>query len=185
MKNLSGIFLKSFAFFTALFLIPQLLTRIFSPVYIHGAIYPTLEYVLISRLIIGFISAVVATLIQFLYVRRQARKNNLNYDTLDYGVHQTLEIEVAKPSSSIIEALKNHLPTRWEITDQDSTKGLLKFKVFHRWQIPYDLVTVQLLTSDPQRTFVKVESKMNTFLKLLDNGNNLSNVQQVRRILSQ
>jgi hypothetical protein len=44
---------------------------------------------------------------------------------------------------------------------------------------------VQLLTSDPQRTFVKVESKMNTFLKLLDNGNNLSNVQQVRRILSQ
>ncbi len=185
MKNLFGIFLKAFAFFLILFTLPQLIKFFFYPMYIHGRIWPPMDYILLSGLITGGIPAILIVLTQVVLINRAARKNNLDSSDIDYGMHQTMELEIAQPSLSVFESLKNKLLfNNWKIAYQDEAKGVLQFKVSHKWQIPDDIVTIQLQASDVQRTIVKVDSRLDYWLKISDNGSNFRNVQQVRQVLS-
>jgi hypothetical protein len=124
-------------------------------------------------------------LAQAIYINRAARKNNVDSRDINYGIHQTLELEIGEPSLSVFEHLKNNLTSNnWEIAYQDEAKGFLQFKVAHKWQIPNDIVTIQLQPSDVQRTLVKVDSRLDFWLKISDNGSNFRNIQQVRQVLS-
>ncbi|MCC6283635.1 MAG: hypothetical protein IT262_23725 [Saprospiraceae bacterium] len=185
MKNLTGIFLKAFAFFFIIFTIPKLVEYFFYPMYIRGRIWPPMDHIFLSGLITGGIPAILVVLVQVIYINRAARKYNVDSGDINYGMHQTMELEIEEPSLSVFENLKNNLPSKnWEIAHLDETKGVLRFKVSHKWQIPDDVVTIQLQPSGVNRTLVKVESNLDYWLRMSDNGNNFRNIQQVRQVLS-
>lgn len=186
MKNLFNVFWKAFAFFYLLIIFPKLILHFFSPMYIRGKIWPSLDSILLFGIAWAIPVAVVITLIQVWYVRNWARKNNIPFRTLDYGAHQQLEMEIPEPSLAVFSDLKGRLSnSRWKITYQDEQKGILKFKISYNWQMADDVVTIRLESVQPQKTIVKVDSRMNSLWAIVDSAHNLKNVQQVRQALSQ
>lgn len=185
MKNLTGIFLKAFAFFFILFTIPSLIEYYFYPIYIRGTIWPPLNRIFLSGLITSGIPAILVVLAQAIYINRAARKNNVDFRDINYGIHQTVELDIKEPLLSVFERLKNNLVSKnWKITYQDEAKGVLHFEVSHKWQIPNDIVTIQLQPLDVHRTLVKVDSNLHFWLQISDNGSNFRNIQQVRQVLN-
>jgi hypothetical protein len=185
MKNLTSIFLKAFAFFFIIFTIPKLIEYFFFPMYIRGRIWPPMDHIFLSGLITSGIPAILVVLIQVIYINKAARKHHVDSRDINYGMHQTMELEIEEPSLSVFETLKNNLPSKnWEIAYLDEAKGILQFKVSHKWQIPNDIVTIQLQPSDVHRTLVKVDSNLDYWLRISDNGSNFRNIQQVRQAVS-
>ena len=185
MKNLPDIFLRSFAFYFMLFTLPKVIEFFFFPTYIHDRIWPPIHHGLLYGLIFGSILGVVSVLIQSAYVNKAAKKNNVDYGDIDYGIHQTMELEIGQSSFYVCERLKNNLLSKnWKIAYQDEAQGVLQFKVEHTSQFHNDVVTIQLQPSGMQHTIVKVDSRMDFWLKIIDYGSNFRNVQQVRQALS-
>lgn len=186
MKNLSGVFLRALTFFSLLFTVPKLIQFFFFPTYIHDRIWPPLDWLLMSGLISGVGAAVFLTIVQIIYVRNRARKHNIDSSHIDYGIHPSLEMEVTRPLLPVFMDLKTSLSNLpWKITYQDENKGVLQFKVTRKWQVPDELVTIRLEPTQVQRTTVKVDSKTDSWIGLIDTGHNLNNIQQVRQALSQ
>lgn len=186
MKNLPLVFGKAFVAFFLLFTISGLIHHFFFPVYMNGEVWPSLERRLLSGLTRGLAIATLITVVQVLYIRYWAKVIKIPAQSLDYGTHQRLEMEVGSPLLSVFQDLKDRLAKyEWTLTGQDANKGFLQFKVSHKWQIPADLVTIRLEPTGTQKTLVKVDSKMNALVNLIDNAHNLRNVYRVRLELLQ
>jgi len=182
MKNLFSIFIKIFIFLSLLFILPRLIWSQFFPIYINGIIWPSLPLMIWQGILTGFLLAIVLTAIQAWFVRNISRGKD---HSVDYGVRQLLETEVAQPMHTLFQDLKNQLSMkRWKIVLQDEDKNILQFKTKPSWHSWGEKVTIELKPEEVQLTRVKVESKPLNWLVLTDNGKNLRNIQTVKQVLS-
>lgn len=142
MKNLFNIFIKIFLLASLLFILPRLIWSQFSPTNINGGISPTLNWIIWQGVLMALALSILLTAIHAWFVQRLSQGKS---DSVDYGVRQLLETEVAQPLHTLFQELKNQLSMkRWKIVRQDENKSILQFKTKPSWQSWGEIVTIEL-----------------------------------------
>lgn len=136
-------------------------------------------------LALSFLCTVIIASAHVWGVRKAAGASVSKNGKIDYGVRQTLEMDIRTTPGQLFDQLGNALQApKWETAGFDEQTGRIKFETKGSFLSSGELIDISIAPAGDGFSKVKVTSKPLLGFASVDFGKNKMNVNLVERILS-